>query len=289
MQDATITLRCGEARLDIAPRGAEPRRWQVAGQDLLWNADAAHWPQVSPVLFPVVGWCRDAEIRHEGRAYPMGVHGFAAQSDFTAEAQDGARASFRLQDSAASRRHFPFAFALRLTYRLRPRGFSARFTLANPGSEPLPYALGLHPGFLWDRDAAGAALHFAAAERPEVPVIAPAGLFAAARRAIPLRGRVLPVTPALLAQEAVCFLDLASRSLRFDNGARGRISLRLGDMPHLALWSPPGAPFLCLEAWTGHGDPVGFAGEIGDKPSMRRLPPGGVAHHLVSFGFRPAD
>ena len=30
-----------------------------------------------------------------------------------------------------------------------------------------------------------------------------------------------------------------------------------------------GAPFLCLEAWTGYSDPEGFAGELKDKPGMR--------------------
>ncbi|ONG59121.1 aldose epimerase [Pseudoroseomonas deserti] len=287
MPDSTITLRRDGAQLDIATLGAEPRRWRVGDQDLLWHGDAAYWPKISPVLFPVVGWCRDAQIRHRGRAYPMGVHGFAAQSSFSFVAQAEDRVTLRLQDDAASRRQFPFAFALELRYRLRPSGFSARFTIRNPGDEALPYALGLHPGFLTDFDPASARLRFPAEETPEVPVIAPGGLISEQRRPVPLAGGTLPVTRALLANEAVCFLDLASRSLRFDNGPRGTISLRMQDMPHLALWSPPGAAFVCLESWTGHGDPVGFAGDITEKPSMRLLPPGGAARHLVSFGFRP--
>ena len=40
---------------------------------------------------------------------------------------------------------------------------------------------------------------------------------------------------------------------------------------HAALWTRPGAPFLCLEAWTGYSDPEDFAGELSDKPSMRVL------------------
>ncbi|WP_419897661.1 aldose epimerase family protein [Roseomonas sp. USHLN139] len=287
MPDSTITLRRDAALLEIAPLGAEPRRWRVGGQELLWDGDPAYWPQVSPVLFPVVGWCRGARIRHDGRDYPMGVHGFAAAARFELQQQDAASATLRLRDSAASRAQFPFAFDLAIRYRLRPRGFSARFRLHNPGEVPLPYALGLHPGFRSEPGAAGRRIRFDRAEAPEVPVIAPGGLFSDQRRVVPLAGRVLPVTPALLAQEAVCFLDLASRSLRFDNGDGGTISLRMRGMPHLALWSPPGASFLCLEAWTGHGDPVGFEGEITEKPSMRLLPPGGTACHLASFGFRP--
>ena len=43
------------------------------------------------------------------------------------------------------------------------------------------------------------------------------------------------------------------------------------------------APFVSLEAWTGHGDPVGFHGAFSDKPGLTVLPPGGtgtVAAHL---------
>lgn len=290
MDDNLLLLRSGGATLALARRGAEPRSWRVGGQELLWNADPAWWPRSSPVLFPVVGWCRGKEIRHEGRAYPMDVHGFAADSLFEAVPRGPDGASLTLRDSGESRARFPFPFRLTLTYRLWPRGFSARFEIHNPGARPLPYAVGLHPGFLWDPDEPGAeghSLRFGREERPEVPEIAPGGLFSAQWRAVPLDGRRLPLGRALLAREAVCFLDLRSRAVCFRNGARGGILLRLEDFPHLALWSPPGAPFLCLEAWTGHGDPEGFTGELSAKPSMRWLPPGGTRRHRVSFRFLP--
>jgi hypothetical protein len=41
-----------------------------------------------------------------------------------------------------------------------------------------------------------------------------------------------------------------------------------------------------MEAWTGHSDPVGFTGELIDKPSMRLLAPGATAHHGVYFFYR---
>jgi hypothetical protein len=49
------------------------------------------------------------------------------------------------------------------------------------------------------------------------------------------------------------------------------------------LWSRPGAPFLCLEAWTGHGDPAGFSGDIFAKPSMQSLFPGESARCAATF------
>ena len=86
----------------------------------------------------------------------------------------------------------------------------------------------------------------------------------------------------------MCFLDIASRRVAFDNGAGLRLSATLDNFPHLALWARPPAPFLCIEAWTGHGDPVGFDGDISDKPSMRLLAPGAMARHAAHFAVEPA-
>ena len=58
---------------------------------------------------------------------------------------------------------------------------------------------------------------------------------------------------------------------------------------HAALWTRPGAPFLCLEAWTGYSDPEGFAGDLFQKPSMRVLQPGGRARHEARYVYRERE
>ena len=55
------------------------------------------------------------------------------------------------------------------------------------------------------------------------------------------------------------------------------------NFPHVVLWSRPGAPYLCIESWTGHGDPEGFAGELADKPSMIALAPGAEGRHAMRY------
>ena len=52
-----------------------------------------------------------------------------------------------------------------------------------------------------------------------------------------------------------------------------------------ALWTRPGAPFLCLEAWTGYSDPEGFAGDLFEKPAMRALGPGARARHQAVYRY----
>jgi galactose mutarotase-like enzyme len=282
-----IDIVSGPSRASIALRGAELKSWSVAGRELIWPGDARFWAESAPILFPVVGWTRDG-IVVEGAHYPLGLHGFARARDFALLTREPDRARFRLEADAFSRGLYPFEFSLEVEYSLQNNEMNISLHVLNEGDKTLPFACGLHPGFVWPLPSASGphVLRFDREERPEVPVIAPGGLFSASYRAIPLRGRELALTPELF-EEALCVLDANSAGLEFAS-ADGAACLRmeLENFPHIALWSRPGAPFLCLEAWTGHGDPEGFAGDIFSKPSMRLLAPGESARSAARLIWR---
>jgi galactose mutarotase-like enzyme len=285
-----IMLTHGDARATIALLGAEARQWRIGGRDLLWPGDPAIWSDISPILYPVVGWTRNGEERVGGRRYPLGLHGFARFETFTVESSAPDFARLALSDNARTRAIYPFPFALAIEYQLSAVALTMAIEVANPGGAPAPYACGLHPGFRWPLGGAGregALVRFDRAERPEVPRIAPGGLIGAGARPIPLQGRDLPLTDALFAHDALCFLDCASRSLAFIDASGASITMEYPSFTHAALWTRPGAPFLCLEAWTGYSDPEGFEGELIDKPGMRTLKSGARARHEARFVFQP--
>jgi len=291
MTEAAIALAAGEARLAIARRGAEAIAWSVGGVELLWPSDPAIWDQISPILYPVVGWTRDGGVRVGGRRYPLKVHGFAAAQDFLVEAAGGDFARLTLRDNPATRALYPFAFTLAVEYRLGGTTLEVAVEVGNPGDEPAPYACGVHPGFRWPFAAGGrdgAVVRFEKDEPAEVPVIAPGGMVSQARRPIPLRDRTLTLSDALFADDALCFVNPASRSLRFEQADGSAIALDFSGFGLAALWTRPGAPFLCLEAWTGYSDPEGFAGDLFEKPSMRVLQPGARARHVATYRFLAA-
>ncbi len=285
-----ITLSHGDAQATIALLGAEARSWRVAGRDLLWPGDQAIWSDISPILYPVVGWTRDGEERVDGVRYPLGLHGFARFEPFAVETSAPDFARLTLTDNARTRAVYPFAFALALEYRLSADALAIAIEVANPGDRRTPYACGLHPGFRWPLGSAGregALVQFAKAEIAEVPELAPGGLVRATTRPVPLCGRNLPLSDALFERDALCFLDCASRSLTFIDASGASITMEYESFQHAALWTRPGAPFLCLEPWTGYSDPDGFAGDLFDKPGMRVLEPGERARHEARFLFRP--
>ncbi|QCK87578.1 aldose 1-epimerase family protein [Phreatobacter aquaticus] len=285
-----IELRAGTARATISTSGAEVHAWHAGGHDLLWSRDAAWWDKSSPVLFPIVGWAQRGHILVDGQHRPIGVHGFAAAGAFTLEDQSASTARLSLRDTAASRAVYPFAFRLTLTYALTDERLTIGFEVENTGDRPMPYALGLHPAFRWpmaNRPRNDHAIVFERPERPDVPVIVTGGLFSPKRRPIPMEGRRLALTDALFVTDALCFLDAASQSFTLQASADGpSVTLNAHNFPHLALWSKPGAPFVSMEVWTGHGDPEGFQGELADKPSMRQLAPGTVDHCALDWVYR---
>lgn len=284
-------LSCGTARARVQLMGAELSRWTCHGRDLLWSGDERWWPRHSPLLFPVVGHLRDGQAWRGGSPRPMGCHGFAAGSPFTLQQAAGDRVSLLLTSDEATRAVYPYDFALHADYHLTRDALDIGLTLVNQGPAPLPYSIGLHPGFhalLANAGATGHAIVFGADESPWVPVITPAGLFTSERRRLPMAGRRLPLTPALLAREALCFLQARSRSLAFEAPDGSAIEIEAMGFDHWALWSPLAAPFVCIEAWTGHGDAEDFQGEFAARPSTRTIAPGRQAHHALRLRFRAA-
>lgn len=279
-----VRIAAGACSATIDPLGAEVVDWRIDGQRLLWDADPGIWARTSPVLFPIVGRARSGAIRVGNHRYPIGVHGFAAASRFTMTGQRDDEVWMELRDDDATRAAFPFGFSLSVGYRVEPDRLTVSFRVANPDTAPLPYAVGWHPGFALPFSGTqreGHVVEFEHEEEPSVPVITTDGLFSPNRCAVPLAGRRLAISDPLMAAEALCFIDARSRWLRLISPDGAAIRLTLEDFPHIALWSKPDAPFLSIEAWTGHGDPADFDGDIADKPSMRVLGPHQIASHTV--------
>jgi galactose mutarotase-like enzyme len=285
--ETKVILEAGPARATISVRGAEWLSWSIAGSDLLWPGDPAIWAATAPILFPVVGWTRNGRVRVANQTYPLGLHGFAASSTFEIALAEPDRAILVLEDGPATRTLYPFSFRLHVEYRLIASRIEVALTVRNRGGTAMAYAVGLHPGFRWPFCGSRARhkITFSRAEQGDVPVITPDGLFSRKRRPIPIEGAVLNLDRGLFASEALCFLDIASRQLLYENGAGQGLLVSLDDFPHVALWARPPAPFIAIEAWTGHGDPDDFDGDLFEKPSMIILSPGARRRHGVSYEF----
>jgi galactose mutarotase-like enzyme len=283
-----VELATEGASADVSLRGAEPVSWKVNGHELLWSGNALHWGWHAPILFPVVGESAGGLVRVDAKPYPMPRHGFARTAAFECVARSGTQARFRLTDSAATHAHYPFAFLFDVVITLERASLSLVFEIENRDLRDLPYSVGFHPALLWPF-AGGVksdySIEFEHAENPLIPTITSAGLLCDAGRRLALQGRTLRLDPSLFSDDALVFRHAASRSLRFV-GPAGTLVMAVEDMPHLALWTKPDAPFLCIEPWTGYADMQGFSGELRDRTSIRRLKRGDRARHAVVMSWQ---
>ncbi len=281
-----IPLQTGTTRATIALQGAEIMEWSVGGASFLWRPNPAVWSETAPLLFPVVGWTKDHQVRVGGAVYPLGLHGFARYREFQVAEQSLDHVRLILSSDAATRALYPFDFTLGVDYRLSEGSISATLSVENCGDGAMPYACGLHPGFRWPF-AGGKAedyvIRFAAKEDPLVPVIVPGGVISQNKRRLPLDDRTLRLTPALFEDDALCFLHARSTSVRFEAPNGAAIVVETEGFPHFGFWCRPGNGYLCIEEWTGYSDPENFVGDLFAKPSMLILPPGGVGRHATRF------
>jgi galactose mutarotase-like enzyme len=291
----THTISAGGIMATIKADGAELCSLQAAdGLELLWQAGPA-WPRHAPWLFPIVGRLANDELRHRGEAYRMTQHGFARDSRFAWVERGEDRCTLALDDSAATRALYPFAFRLVVSYTLDETGLDVALTIVNSGEETLPASLGGHPAFNWPLSPGASkqdyALTFANEETSPVRRL-DGGLLRAATEPSPVAGTVLPLSESLFADDAIIFTSIHSSSVRYaaGQGASGGPWLEMSwrGFRELGVWSKPsGAAFLCIEPWRGYASPAGFDGEFSDKPGLMHIAAG--AEERLSFRIEVAS
>lgn len=291
-QSAPVRLSSSHLTAEIAPLGAElVRLADREGRELLWNGDAAYWTGRAPLLFPIVGRLPGDTLVHRGQSYTMLQHGLARRRVFTLVDQSASHVTFGLDADDETRAQYPFEFSLRVTYTLEEATLDIAAEVTNPGAEVLPASFGFHPAFRWPLPyggtRAGHRLVFEAAEI--APIHRPVGgLLSADTEPAPMThgDEILP-DDAMFERDALIFLEPRSRHVRFGVPGEPGLEVAFPDMPQLGLWSKPGAPFLCIEPWSGYASPADAPVEFSEKPGLSLIAPGATRRFGMAVRWLP--
>jgi galactose mutarotase-like enzyme len=289
MSDEWITVGSGALSARIDPQGAQLSSLQDAvGNELLWQGDPAVWAGRAPILFPIVGMLAGGSYLHVGKRYSLPRHGFARGRRFALVGADASSVVFRLVADEATFAVYPFVFELDVAFAVSDATLTVTATVRNVGDEALYGSLGFHPGFRWPlpyaQPRAAHFLEFDADERALVRRIDSDGLLLAQPRSMPQINRRLPLNDALFRDDVLIFEAPHSRSLSYGAERGPRIVVGYPDATWLGVWSKPGAEFVCIEPWQGVTDPVGYAGELRNKPGSFAVLPAG--RHSLSMTIR---
>jgi len=261
----------------IDHHGAEPVAIRDEdGHDYLWSGDDP-WKRHAPILFPTICRVPDDRIRVGDRTYPMPQHGFARDLSWSVVDTAHDLASFVLVADDRTREHYPFDFALAVTYTAHERSLTTQYTVENRGAEPMPFSLGSHPAFVWPlEDDSPRSTHDIVFDEPETAGFrrVEENLLTADVYDNPAWERVMTLNDAWFTDGAVIMPEVASRGLVYSSALGRQVRMTWEGFTGITIWSVPEARFVCIEPWRGLPAPVDYAGQFAGKPGNVVLAPG---------------
>jgi galactose mutarotase-like enzyme len=274
-----ITIASESLQAAIHPLGAQLFSLRDnSGRDLQWDGDPAIWKGRAPILFPIIGELADGQYSLDGKAYRLSRHGFARDRLFDLIKSDPTTALFRLDWDAETFEIYPFHFELDVSFAIVGPALTVTASIRNTGSFEMPAGFGFHPALRWPLPYGEArADHRIVFERDEPSSIRrldQKGLLEPDPIASPVEGRVLRLRDDLFDHDALIFDRLQSSRLWYGALPGPQIRFDFPDTPYLAIWTKPGADFICIEPWHGQADPVGFSGDFRTKPGIFNVSPG---------------
>jgi galactose mutarotase-like enzyme len=271
--------------VDVSSLGAEMQSiTSTDGRNWLWNGDAAFWNGRSPILFPIVGKAPDNHVTIDGKSHEMNQHGFARRSEFVLAETTTTMCRFELVASEASKAVYPFDFLLALEHSLEGRTLTVAAIVENTGNKPLPFGIGYHPAFVWPLPGAEGKLHVVQLDNSGEPALVRLdnGLRLTEMRGSPFHKGHLALDHSLFVDDAMIFPEGAGDGLSFGPEGGPAFKFKFENLPNLALWTKPGAPFLCVEPWHGTAPILGAGDDISVRPYGMVLEPGKSAQFAFS-------
>jgi galactose mutarotase-like enzyme len=186
---------------------------------------------------------------------------------------------------------YPFSFQLDVTYEIAGSVLVNRAVVTNDDEQALPVSFGFHPAFRWPLPyGATREAHEIIFERDEnsQPIRrVQDGLMTPVRHPSPVAGNRLALADELFVDDALIFLSPASRRVIYGAPGSPSLTVKFPDMPHLGIWTKPGAGYVCIEPWQGFASPDDFEGEFGDRPGVVSVPVGGTATFEIEIALLP--
>jgi galactose mutarotase-like enzyme len=275
--------------VDISSLGAELQAVTTPdGRSWLWNGDPAWWTGRSPILFPMVGKAPDNQVTIDGKAYEMAQHGFARRSEFALANASDTACRLMLSASEATRAVYPFEFQLSLIYALDGRTLTVSAEVENRDTRAMPFGFGFHPAFVWPLPRAGGqAAHTITLDNGAEPALTRLkdGLVDPRRLPSPFKAGRLTLDPEQFEADAMMFPDGAGEGLTYAADGGPALTFAFDNLPNLALWQKPGAPYICIEPWHGTAAEYGGPGDLAKRPYSTILPSGQAARFAFSVTF----
>lgn len=279
-----ITIQNNLLTLSVDTLGAQMMSICSAdGTQYLWQGDAKYWQDRAPVLFPFIARLTNDSYTFHEKPYHMGIHGFAAASEFVPVKQEKDRMVLELHSSEATKAQYPFDFSLRITYALVGNEVAVSYRVSNLSQHTMPFGIGGHPGFRVPVEAGEKfedyRLEFSQKCRPDRVGFTPSVYLSGHDEPYPLeQGIYLPLRHELFDEDAIILKNMARQVTLRSCVSERAVTVSYPDMPYLGIWHWPktDAPYVCIEPWTSLPSRQDVVEELSCKSDLIHLASGKV-------------
>ena len=276
MQSQMLTSKLGAELISYKLDGIEKIH---QGQDCIDENGRVYWKRHFPVLFPIVGKLKQNKTIINGRTYEMGQHGFARDLEFEPITKLDNFHSYVLRSNQSTIVKYPFDFSLLVTYRTDENKLTTIYKVINEGENNMPFGIGGHPAFKIDQKDLFNEEYYLEFEEDEYKIhflyLVDGLVGTEYARNVMIDLRRIPITKDSFNNDAIIMKGLTSHriSLKKKTGNKTLLTMDFEGFPYLAVWSKPGAPFICIEPWYTTADTIKSTGVFTQKTDMIVLAP----------------
>jgi galactose mutarotase-like enzyme len=238
--------------------------------EYIWSGNPDFWGKHSPILFPIVGTLKNNSYQHNNVEYHLSRHGFAREMNFELIDKKEDSATFSLTASDETLKKYPFDFELHFIYKLEDTSLKIEYKVINKEKTKMPFSIGAHPAFDLPGDFENYSLEFENEETLTFHLLED-GLISNTTEQIQLDGKQLHLNHKLFENDALVFKKLLSKSITILESSKPILKVNYSDFPDLGIWTPPNAPFICIEPWFGYSDTVDTFGNLFEKEGIQVL------------------
>lgn len=273
----------------ISTKGAELQELKVSGGDYNWVwPGKAPWQRTAPILFPIVGKLKNDLFRLNGQKFHLGQHGFARDSEFTVVEKSQGQVVLRLQAGDDTLKVYPFLFRLDIVYAAEGKSLKVVYIVENCDQKTMYFNIGWHPAFVLPGQGAGGALSLRGLSASNKFNLLDDGLLGHEAFYPEFQGDVLPLTAESFIKDALVFLNSGTDQVSLGDDMGNLVTVRLGQAPHLGVWTKDITKFLCIEPWWGYADSAAVSGDLSVKPGIQTLAPGDIWTYSMAVEVRSA-
>ena len=253
-------------RLEVSLKAAEMHSLmdKRTNKEWLWQGDPNFWAGRNPILFPIVGSTHDKLLHIDGKAYPIGNHGFLRHAMFDLIEQDDEHITLGFTSNAETLVQYPYAFNFEVEYRMHMQGIDIVYRIENRDEKVMPFNFGLHPAFSTTHNGVDGSIDIEFPCREDnLP------------KEILVNGDqpLLKFTDAYFETMPTLVLDQVNSPFVRLKDAGESILVSVMGYRWLAFWKKPNARFICIEPWYGHDDFIPFEGDFKDREGTQFLDP----------------